>query len=107
MKYEILQLDYNNINVRNDGLMYMPWNYVNEKFGFNHWNYEKVYEGEINGEGLETWKVLENIFRKFNICRPSDFKGHSLSTSDVVVLNGVMYYCDSCGWVNVETGESL
>ena len=30
MKYEILQLDPENINVRMDGIMYMPWDYVNE-----------------------------------------------------------------------------
>ena len=107
MKYEILQLDYNNVNVRNDGLMYMPWKYVNEKFGFNHWNYEKVYEGEVEEEDKDTLGILEGLFRKFNLFHPNDFKGHSISTSDVIVLDGVKYYCDSIGWVNVKTGESL
>ena len=107
MKYEILQLDYNNINVRNDRLMFRPWDELNEKFGFNHWNYTKVYEGEIDGEGKSTWEILDRLFTKFNNFLPNDFKGHSMSTSDVVVLDGVKYYCDSFGWVDVKTGKKL
>lgn len=105
MKYEILQLDRNNVNVQCDGLMFMPWSYVDEKYGFNHWNYRKVYEGEIDGEGKTTWQILDRLFTKFNNFRPNDFEGHSMTTSDVVVLDGVWYYCDSWGWVDVKTGK--
>ena len=45
-------------------------------------NYELVYTGELK-EGMN----LEDIFVKFNIDRPADFTGHSLSVSDVVVLH--------------------
>ena len=107
MKYEILQLDRDNINVQCDALMFMPWSYVNEKYGFNHWNYKKVYEGEIDGEGKTTWEILDRLFTKFNNFRPNDFKGHSLSTSDVVILDGVWYYCDSFGWVDVKNDKKL
>jgi hypothetical protein len=31
--------------------------------------------------------TLEAIYERFNIQRPADFTGHSLSVSDVVVLN--------------------
>ena len=55
--------------------------------------YNKVYAGET--EDGDTHTILERIFRKFNIGRPSDFRGHSLSVSDVVELDGVFYYCDS------------
>ena len=48
---------------------------------------------------------LERIFEKFNIDRPEDFKGHSLSVSDVVVLhqNGkdTAHYTDSIGFVDI------
>lgn len=30
---------------------------------------------------------LDDIFERFNIDRPEDFRGHSLSVSDIVVLN--------------------
>ena len=42
---------------------------------------------------------LESVFEKFNLDRPEDFKGHSLSVSDIVAIreNGAVscYYCDS------------
>ena len=63
-------------------------------------NYEKVYTAPLTpGMGLE------RIFEKFNIDRPEDFKGHSLSVSDVVVLhqNGkdTAHYTDSIGFVDI------
>lgn len=64
--------------------------------------YKKVYEGEIESEGKSINSVLEDIYNIFNVRRPEDFKGHSLSTSDVVLLNGRYYFCDSFGWVKVE-----
>lgn len=45
---------------------------------------------------------LESIYSRFNIDRPEDFKGHSLSVSDIVAIRqaGVVscYYCDSIGF---------
>ena len=107
MKYEILQLNRNNVNVQRDGLMFMPWSYVDEKYGFNHWNYRKVYEGEIDDPSRTISEVLDDLFYIFNHNHPEGFQGHSLSVSDVVVLEGVKYYCDSCGWVNVKTGKNI
>lgn len=106
MKYTILQLDYKNENVRRDRRMYVSWKELNQTCGFSKMCYEKVYEGETDFD-TSIRRTLDNIFRIFNICRPSDFKGHSLSTSDVVILDGVMYYCDSYGWVNVKTEETI
>jgi hypothetical protein len=46
--------------------------------------------------------ALERLFEKFNIDQPADYKAHSLSVGDVVVLidSGVRtaYACESCGW---------
>ena len=48
---------------------------------------------------------LEDIYTRFNIDHPKDFKGHSLSVSDVVVLhqNGqdTAHYVDSFGYKDV------
>ena len=41
---------------------------------------------------------LEAIFRKFNLERPDDFTGHSLSVSDVVVVRDQAFYVDSFGF---------
>ena len=107
MKYQILQLDRNNINVQLDRRMFASWKELNDTCGFSKLCYNKVYEGEIEAEGKTIYRILDDLFTKFNCFHPNDFHGHSLSTSDVVVLDGVMYYCDSFGWVNVETEEKL
>ncbi|MBR1433111.1 YodL domain-containing protein [Ruminococcus sp.] len=64
-------------------------------------SYEKVYEGHTTDLRIHEGSVaetLEDIFCKFNIERPHDFKGHSLSVSDVVVLMDKAYYVDSAGF---------
>ena len=106
MKYTILQLDRNNENVKRDRRMFVSWDELNKTCGFSKWCYEKVYEGEIEFD-TSICRTLDNIFRKFNLFHPNDFKGHSLSTSDVVILDGVMYYCDSFGWVDVKNDKKL
>ena len=55
--------------------------------------YNKIYEFDTN-EDLS----LEDIFYIFNMNRPEDFKGHSLSVSDIVDVDGESYYCDRFGW---------
>ena len=46
--------------------------------------------------------TLENLFEIFNINRPGDFTGHSLSVSDIIALkqDGVVsyHYCDNVGF---------
>ncbi len=64
--------------------------------GFNLNDYATIYEGEIDGETPE--QALEKLFYIFNMQYPKDFRGHSLSVSDVVELDGVNYYCDNLGW---------
>ena len=63
-------------------------------------NYERVYSAE-----LTPGTSLEDIYTRFNIDHPKDFKGHSLSVSDVVVLhqNGqdAAHYVDSFGYKSV------
>ena len=63
-------------------------------------NYELVYSAP-----LMPGTSLEDIYTRFNIDHPKDFKGHSLSVSDVVVLhqNGqdTAHYVDSFGYKDV------
>ena len=71
-------------------------------------NLPRVYETEeYEGECFAYYEyiegeTLEDIYRRFNIDHPEDFRGHSLSVSDVVVLheNGAdtTYYVDSIGF---------
>ena len=63
-------------------------------------NYNLIYTAE-----LTPGTSLEDIYTRFNIDHPKDFKGHSLSVSDVVVLhqNGqdTAHYVDSSGYRQV------
>ena len=63
-------------------------------------NYELIYSAE-----LTPGTSLEDIYTRFNIDHPKDFKGHSLSVSDVVVLHqdgqDTAHYVDSFGYKNV------
>lgn len=49
--------------------------------------------------------LLERLYEKFNIGIPEDFRGHSMSVSDVVAVkeNGKVtcYYCDNVGFVEI------
>ena len=62
--------------------------------------YKTVYSGTIE-EDLNINQILENIFIKFNMSHPKDFKGHSLSMSDIVILDNEAYLCDMVGWKKV------
>ena len=63
-------------------------------------NYELVYSAPLAPE-----TSLEDIYARFNIDHPKDFKGHSLSVSDVVVLHqdgqDAAHYVDSAGFRQV------
>ena len=63
-------------------------------------NYELVYEAP-----LTTKDNLESIYTRFNVDRPADFTGHSLSVSDIVVLHqdgrDTAHYCDRVGFSEV------
>lgn len=63
-------------------------------------NYELVYEAPLTEKDN-----LESIYTRFNVDRPADFTGHSLSVSDIVVLHqdgkDTAHYCDRTGFSEV------
>lgn len=63
-------------------------------------HYEPVYSGPMT-PGM----TLDAIYTRFNLDHPQDFKGHSLSVSDVVVVQqggqNTAYYVDSFGYRQV------
>ena len=74
--------------IRNNGLSVKPE------------NYELVYTAPLTEKDS-----LESIYTQFNIDHPADFKGHSLSVSDIVVLHqdgkDTAHYCDRFGFSQV------
>ena len=82
-------------------IRFMNMDYLESKgISVNRENYDLVYTAP-----LEDGTNLEDIYTKFNIDHPDDFRGHSLSVSDVVVLhqNGenTCHYVDSFGYREV------
>ena len=99
MKYEIYQIkDIAKVDYAYRG-------YDEDKFSMN--DYELVYSGTITPSDIYSDEesliigVLEDLFFVFNCNYPEDFMGHSLSVSDVVVIDGKKYYCDPFGWKKI------
>lgn len=69
--------------------------------------YDRVYDGKMDCISLE------NIYQKFNVDHPADYKGRSLSVSDVVeiresdTLNPGFYFVDSVGFKSISFDKSL
>ena len=101
-------------------LSFNRWNELKKyNLSFDKNNYEEVYGGYVSDISRSQVKgvILDNIYTKFNIDRPEDFRGHSLSVGDVIVLednnvssafimledNNVSsaFYVDSYGMVDV------
>ena len=69
-------------------------------------NYELIYVGNLSELQEQTeGEMLEAIYEKFNIDHPEDYRGHSLSVSDIVVLhqNGKnsAHFVDSFGFTGL------
>jgi hypothetical protein len=68
--------------------------------------YDKVFEGSVRCE------TLEDVYCVFNIGHPSDYRGRSLSVSDVVEIknedgNSTFHFCDSIGFQEISFDPSL
>ena len=64
-------------------------------------DYDKMYKigrAALGIISIEPADILERVYRIFNIEKPADFKGHSLSVSDVVTLDGAAWYVDTFGF---------
>ena len=83
-------------------LRFMNAEYLEKKgLSIEKENYAAVYAGGLDRRG-DTQDRLDELYETFNIRRPEDFRGHSLSVSDIVALkqNGVVscHYVDSRGF---------
>lgn len=97
MSYEIWQLKD---APENKALLFSDYTYAS-LFRLDESRYDKVYEARAGADD----DSLGSIYYKFNVNHPEDFKGHSLSMSDVVVLNDngkkTAFYVDRIGFREV------
>lgn len=98
MSYEIYQLKD---IPENKALHFSDYAYASN-FRLTESRYEKVYEAKAGEDDYS----LDKIYYKFNVARPADFKGHSMSKSDVVVLNvdgqKTAWFVDTYGFQEVK-----
>ena len=97
-RYEIYQLTADPTNAK---LLFTSYDGVHaDGMTINRSNYELKYSAPLTPD-----TTLDSIYDQFNINRPADFTGHSLSVSDIVVLhrNGqdTAHYVDSIGFADV------
>ena len=99
-QYEIFQT-----NAKQD-FAFTSWQ-IATKYGWSFDSYRLVWSGKE--EARDNLDLLEFLYEVFNERRPDDFKGHSLSVSDIIEVQEVdvvgaeptYYYCDSFGWKNI------
>lgn len=97
-RYEIYQLTADPANAK---LLFTSYDRVHaDGMTINRSNYEPKYSAPLTPD-----TTLDSIYDQFNINRPADFTGHSLTVSDIVVLhrNGqdTAHYVDSIGFADV------
>ena len=85
-----------------DAYRFMNYDYLQSKgVTPERGGYDAIYTGRFMDYGNARTN-LDMIYQRFNVDHPADFKGHSLSVSDIVALkqNGVVscHYVDSIGF---------
>jgi len=107
--YDIYQLKNEE---KNRYIQFMGTDYLKKKgIAVQSENYDLVYHAPLGDK-----ETLDSIYEKFNLRHPEDFRGHSLSVSDVVVFHkegkrycltyvGQLWLCRSAG-VSDGTGKS-
>lgn len=90
-----------------DAYRFMNYDYLQSKgVTPERGGYDAIYTGGFMDYGNARTN-LDMIYQRFNVDHPADFKGHSLSVSDIVALkqNGVVscHYVDSIGFWELPT----
>lgn len=83
-------------NFEECGYAFASYDYAVEH-GFSANDYECVYDCKRDND-----YSADKCFEEFNMNIPNDFKGHSLSVGDVVMISGKCYFCNDCGWVKLD-----
>ena len=87
----------------NRAIRFEPFQVLQDKgIELNSAHYHLIYSELLTATAAQNPQLLEEIFARFNTQLPDDFKGHSLSVSDVIVVtNGddiKAHYCDRAGF---------
>lgn len=106
----MMELSIYQINPEKDlrGVLYEPLKNAEKQNGGQGIDaaiYTKVFEGSVEADDLE------EVYERFNLDKPEEYRGRSMSVSDVVAVRGgeetQFYYCDSIGFKPVAFDERL
>lgn len=75
---------------------FMDYDFTMGQGGIERKYYKTVFSGEL------PIKDLEDVFTILNTSRPDGFTGHSLSVSDIIVVNGTTYFVNSFGFKEID-----
>lgn len=82
--------------------LFLSYDHIGGKVDLEDYNYIDDYALIDEMKKKPAGVILEKIFESFNLDRPADFQGHSLSVSDIIALltpSGVkFYFVDSIGF---------
>lgn len=84
---------------------FLNWKLANKMADWSFKPYRSVWNGYI--EAVNDMDLLGYLFEMFNIDHPEGYRGHSMSISDVVLVQNMetnkkkYYYCDSIGWKDI------
>ncbi len=74
-------------------VMYMNYDFTMSHGGIKESSYELVFDDELDVKGPE------DVFYIFNCQHPKGYHGRSMSTSDVVWMEGLgIFFCDTIGF---------
>lgn len=74
---------------------------------FNADDYELVYSEKLDDNMQIDENLLEALYMIYNVHHPEDYKGRSMTASDVIVFVNddseivKAYYCDITGWTDI------
>lgn len=92
---KVLQINVNN-NEQNAMRLFSSLSMLKRmKMPFDSSVYKVVYQGAMDVEDVE------DVYIKLQGTKPNGYKGHSLSVSDIVLIDGKYMFCDSFGFVDV------
>lgn len=63
-------------------------------------NYYDAYMFSMESD-KEDDDLLEDLYVRFQFAKPEGYKGHSVSVSDIITLDGVNYFVDRMGFVKL------
>lgn len=95
------RIQYKIFQNQNRDTRFLPLSVLGGEDKVNLRDYLEVYGGETRDIYDSEEELLEYLFRVFNTTYPPNFKGQSISVSDIVEVNSGWWYCDSIGFVKL------